>query len=231
MLEKYGQFRIGIRPSPETNDHDVRFFGDGDDIIARFWNDMMGLDPDDILVTPCLLDAGSKPHTATVARCNCGVIGCGSIEVNIERLVDHIKWSWDEAGSRRALSFVAMNYDQELRRALADTNWETPDRTAARILANQVDREAPASHGFTFTWSSGRIRRDMFSVALKLEPGPYQVIVHLPWSGTPPEAIAQQCVEFLCQPPATWLGAEWFPQQANLGPPSLAGPSWRRGGS
>jgi hypothetical protein len=48
----YRQFRIDIRPSPETNDHEVRLFGDGDDIIARFWNDMMGLDPDNILVAP-----------------------------------------------------------------------------------------------------------------------------------------------------------------------------------
>src|SRR5262245_57031021 len=116
----YRQFRIDIRPSPETNDHEVRFFGDGDDIIARFWNDMMGLDPDDILVAPCPLDASSKPHKVTVARCSCGVIGCGSIEVNIERLAEEIKWVWGEAESPQALSFVATSYDQELRRALTD---------------------------------------------------------------------------------------------------------------
>lgn len=229
--EPYRQLRIDIRPSPETNDHEVRFFGDGDDIIARFWDDMMGLDPDDILVEPCPLDASSKPHKATVARCSCGVIGCGSIEVNIERSPVDIKWFWGEAGSPQALSFLAASYDEELRRALSDTSWETPDRTAARLLAKQVDRQALASHGLAFSWGSGRVRKGAFSVSLQLEPGPYQVLVHLPWTGEAPEVIARECVEFLREPPSHWLEAEWFPQQVNLGPPSLAGPSWRRGGS
>src|SRR5262249_60859996 len=107
----------------------------------------------------------------------------------------------------------------------------TRDGPASRVLANRVDRQALASRGLTFTWGSGRVRKGAFSVSLKLEPGPYQVLLHLPWSGGSPEEIAQQCVEFLRQPPSNWLGAEWFPQQVNLGPPSLAGPSWRRGGS
>lgn len=137
--EPYRQLRIDIRPSPETNDHEVRFFGDGDDIIARFWDDMMGLDPDDILVEPCPLDASSKPHKATVARCSCGVIGCGSIEVNIERSPVDIKWFWGEAGSPQALSFLAASYDEELRRALSDTSWETPDRGYCQMLWPGVD--------------------------------------------------------------------------------------------
>jgi hypothetical protein len=230
MVATYRQLRIDVRPSPETNDHEVRFFGDGDDIIARFWNDMMGLDPDDILVAPCPLDASSKPHKATVARCSCGVIGCGSVEVDIERSTDDVKWSWGDSESPRAVSFLATNYDEELRRALIDTSWETPDRTAARLLRNYVDRQSLASHGLTFTWGSGRVRKGAFSVALQFEPGPYQVLVHLPWTGEPPEVIARKCAELLREPPSNWLAAEWFAQKPNLGPPLLVGPSWRRGG-
>jgi hypothetical protein len=229
--KSYRQFRIDIRPSPETNDHEVRFFGDGEDIIARFWNDMMGLDPDDILVTPCPLNASVKPHQAIVARCNCGVLGCGSVEVNIERTAEDIEWSWGKPDSPQTLRFVASGYDEEVRRALADSSWETPDRTAARLLADQVDRQALASHGLTFTWASGRVRQSAFSVSLKLEPGPYQILVHRPWSDEPPEEIARQCAAMLREQPSSWLGAEWIPQQANLGAPSLAGPSWRRCGS
>jgi hypothetical protein len=225
------QFRIDVRPSPETNDHEVRFFGDNEDIIAQFWNDMIGLDPDDILVAPCPLDARIKPHKATVARCSCGVVGCGSIEVNIERSADEIKWSWSEAKSPQALRFLAISYDDELRRALADTSWETSDRTAARLVANQVDREALTSHGLAFAWASGRVRKGAFSASLRLEPGPYQILVHVPWHGESPEAIARKCAKILREQPSNWLGAEWFPQQENLGPPSVAGPSWRRGGS
>jgi hypothetical protein len=226
----YPELRIDVQPSPETNDHEVRFFVDGDDIIARFWKDMMGLDPDDILVAPCPLYA-SQPHKATLARCSCGVIGCGIIEVNIERSGDEVRWSWGDAESQQAVSFLAASYDKELGRALTDTSWETPDRTAARLLANQVDRQTLASHGLTFTWGSGRVRQGAFSVALRLEPGPYQVLVHLPWIGEAPELIARKCAELLREPPTEWLGAEWFAQQVNLGPPSLLGSGWRRGDS
>src|SRR5262249_2150127 len=153
-------------------------------------------DPEDILVAPRPLDA-SKPHKATVARCRCGVIGCGSIEVNIERSRDDVEWSWGDAESPQAVSFLAAGYDEELRRALTDTSWETPNRTAARLLANQVDRQTLTSHGLTFTWGSGRVRNGAFSVALQLEPGPYQVLVHLPWTGETPEVIARKCAELL----------------------------------
>ena len=60
-------FRTEIRPSPQTNDHEVRFFADGEDIIDRYWNGMIGLDPDDILVTPCPLLGGRESHRITVA--------------------------------------------------------------------------------------------------------------------------------------------------------------------
>src|SRR5262245_48278118 len=95
----YRQFRIVVRPSPDTNDQEVRFFGDGEDLIAEFWHGMMGLDPADILVTPCPLDASTQPHQATIARCDCGVISCGSIEVNIARTAQMVEWSWGAADS------------------------------------------------------------------------------------------------------------------------------------
>ena len=227
----YRQFRIDVRLSRETNDHEVRFFCDEENIIARYWNDMMGLDPVDILAAPCPLDARIEPHKATVARCSCGVIGCGSIEVTIKRSADQVEWSWGEAKSAQALRIVATSYDEELKRALTDTCWETPDRTAARLLANQVDRQALASHGLTFTWASSRVRKGSFSVSLSLEPGPYQILIHVPRCGESPEVIAKKCADFLREGPSNWSGVEWFPQQSNLGPPSLTGPSWRRGGS
>jgi hypothetical protein len=230
-LKSYRQFGIEIRPSLETNDHEVRFFGDGEDIIAQFWNDMIGLDPADILVNPSPLEAGVNSHKATVARCNCGVIGCGSIEVDIKRSAEFVEWSWGKAGALQALRFLASSYSGELRRALTDTSWETPDRTAARLLASQIDRQALAMHGLTFIWGSGRARKGAFSVSLRLEPGPYQILVNLPWHEESPEGIARKCAELLREQPSSWIGAEWFPQQAGLGPPRLAGTSWRRGGS
>ena len=44
-----------MRPSPETNDHEVLLCTEEGDLIERFGDGMIGLDPDDILVEPCPL--------------------------------------------------------------------------------------------------------------------------------------------------------------------------------
>ena len=46
--------RISVRPSPETNDHEVLLRSEEGDLLERF-GDGIGLDPDDILVEPCPL--------------------------------------------------------------------------------------------------------------------------------------------------------------------------------
>jgi hypothetical protein len=114
---------------------------------------------------------------------------------------------------------------------LSDTTWETPDRTAARLLAGKVDRQVLGRHGLSYSWASGRVRKGRFTVSLDLQPGPYQVVVHLPCYAESPEEIARKCTELLAEEPASWAQVEWFPQRPELGPPSLAGASWRRGGS
>ena len=127
------------------------------------------------------------------------------------------------------LRFHANGYETEVERALSDTSWETPDRTAARLLAGKIDRPTLARHGLSFAWASGRARSGAFSISFRLEPGPYHVLVHHPWAAESPEEIAQQAAQLLRLEPANWVQAEWFPQQAGLGAPLLAGPGWRRG--
>ena len=221
--------RIEIRPSPETNDHEVRFFVDDVDVIARWWSGMMGLDPDDILVDPCGLLGRDSP--VTIARCSCGVVGCGSVEVEIRRSQDQVVW---ECASRIAdeplrLGFLARSYDAEVERALHDHSWETPDRTAARLLALVVNRSALARNHFTYTWASGRSQPGKFTVSLSLEPGPYQVLVHVPWRSEVSEEIARTCATLLEQPPDAWQDVVWYPQARELPPPPFRGPGWRKG--
>ena len=43
------EFRIEVRPSPETNDHEVQLLADGKSLIDRFSSGLIGLDPDDLL--------------------------------------------------------------------------------------------------------------------------------------------------------------------------------------
>jgi hypothetical protein len=225
-VKSYSGLRIEVRPSSKTNDHEVRFIGDGEDIIARYWDGMIGIDPADILMTPCPLCATENPHKATVARCECGVIECGSIDVLVTRSSDGVVWTWGADRSHEMLRFVSTDYDAEVKRALNDLSWETPDRTAARLLAETVDRRALARHGLSFTWASGRVRKDALSVSLRLDPGPYQIVVHLPWNQESPEATAQKFASLLGERPSSWIEVEWLSQRANLGPPRLAGPTW-----
>jgi hypothetical protein len=39
------EFRISVRPSPETNDHEVVLLGGGENLINRFSKKMMGSGP------------------------------------------------------------------------------------------------------------------------------------------------------------------------------------------
>ncbi len=102
----FSSFEIRVLASTDSNDHQVRFVADGEDLIRRFWGDMLGLDPDDILLRPSQLLATEQPHNATIARCCCGVIGCGSVDVQVSRSVNTVLWSHEEP--RRLFRFASL---------------------------------------------------------------------------------------------------------------------------
>jgi len=187
---------------------------------------MMGLDPDYILQEPSPLHSSQMPHIATIARCTCGVIGCGSIETEVSIQGNLIVWATQHYS--REFRFDATQYEDELRRAIADTSWETPDRTAARLIRALVDRDALAVNRFQFSWASGRLRSGRMTVSLQLDPGPYQVLVHGSWDGRDPEEIARTLCHTLLQPPSTWPDVEYYPQGESKITPIQAGPGWRR---
>src|SRR5262245_34149945 len=97
--DHFQALRLEVQPSPETNDFEVRLFGDGADLIERYWSDMMGLDPDDILVEPCPLSGNNASDPVTIVRCSCGVIGCDSVEIMIQRSEDRVAWLTRESTS------------------------------------------------------------------------------------------------------------------------------------
>lgn len=220
---------MNVRPSPETNDHEVRFIADGEDIIDRFWPGSMGLDPDDIFSAPYKLRCTAEPHRSRVARCDCGVVGCGDVEVIMRRVGDRIEWvpTCESDRKPKVIQFLAESYDAEIERALHDISWETPDRTAARLLAAKLDHENLARHGLTYQWASGRLRAETFGVSLGFEPGPYQILIYLPWNGVNSEEIANFIATMLTAPPASWDDVVWLGQGGNHAPPSIAGPSWK----
>jgi hypothetical protein len=224
-------FRIHVSFSPDSNDHQVRFQAGGTDLIARFWGDMLGLDPDDILTQPCPLLAHCR-GTVTVARCSCGVTGCGSEEVAVTETGGQVTWS---SGGKTVMSVDALKYRSEVVRALNDFSWETPDRTAARLFKAKVDVGALQARSFGFEWASGRVRGGQFTASLRLqEEGLYQVLVSVPWRNVglrqrpaSPDVIADDLLAELAKPPQAWANVEWSPMAQGLGTPKVGGSGWR----
>lgn len=225
----FQSLQITVQPSIETNDHQVRFLIDGDDFIARHWPSMIGLDPDDILTEPSQLRASSTPTTITVARCSCGIVGCDRRVAEILCMPDNVVWRFQSDTSsivHHTYQFDLEMYNSEIERAQYDTLWETPDRTAARLLATTLSHETLAANGFTYMWASGRVRDHAFTVSLSLRPGPYQILVHIPWQLESPSQIATKAAHILNEEPRTWTNVQWHPQAQGLLKPSIAGPKW-----
>ena len=219
------EFRIRVRASPETNDHEVCLLADDTNLIDQFANGLMGLDPEDLLIEPCVLRADSSPHAALIGRCSCGIVGCGSVEVSIQKDGDLIIWT--AIDSSRNIQFKAAQYEAEVERALHDHSWETPERTAGRLISQAVDKASLARRGFEFSWASGRCTSGMMTVSLMLRPGTYQILVRLPWNGEDIDSIVSQFKRILSQPPETWPNVRWNPQAKGLGPPPIVGPGWK----
>jgi hypothetical protein len=227
MSEDTLRLKILVRQSHRTNDHEVVLLGDDQDLVARFDATAMGLDPDDLLVEPCPL-VSRETSECLVGRCNCGVLGCGDARVRIAVNNDVVSWSAVYA-RQTPVYFDLEPYQKEIARALSDHSWETPDRAVARLVARGVDRELLARSGLNFAWASGRSARGRMTVSLLLEPGPYQLLVHTPWTeGDPPPQTAATVIGMLAQAPSSWAEVVWFPQAQGLPVPEIAGSGWKR---
>jgi hypothetical protein len=226
MANSEVELRISVRASPETGDHEVCLHGDDENLIDLFGDPAMGLDPADLLVSPCPLVAGQAARSVLIARCPSGIMGRSDVHVNVIREANIVTWS-DPRAPEIQRRFHAPAYHAEITRALGDHSWETPERTAARLLAELVDRRALARLGLSFMWASGRADPDVFTVALWLEPGPYQVLVRVPLDNLAPAALAQSAATLLSTPAATW-DVEWLAQSPGMPSPSIAGPGWQR---
>jgi hypothetical protein len=225
-MSKLSQIQFRVEPSPETNDFEVKIFVDGADFIGTNWPDMMGMDPADVLSLEFLAPREIR-HYQTIVRCGCGVVGCGSVALWIEREGDRVTWEWPtqrlEYTSPKSVVFELEQYLQALNAAIADTSWETPERTAARLLKPLVNHDALAAHNLRYHWASNRIREGKFTVALKGPELDRQILVHTSWEQETPHEIAEKVAAKLAVHPSQWADVEW-----NLLEPPFEGPGWRR---
>lgn len=162
--------------SPETNDHQLRPYVDGDDWLA---GDQLGLDPPKFLRQPALRAEGEL----IVGRCACGVIGCDDRTVIVERSSHVVIW---RSESGRDLRFLQTDYDTEVERAANDFTWEPAGRTAERLVDNALLGKV-TSDGYAFRWSSTRIRPDTLTLCFEQQGD--QRLVHLAWNGKADDTV------------------------------------------
>lgn len=189
----------------------------------------LGMDPYDLVVPSNRLVATAEPHTVGIARCACGVYGCASTDVTIVRDGDRVHWEWSvDKPMQRGVTFPADAYDAEVARVAADHSWETPDRTAGRLILTTIDREQLRSYGLRPSWVGNHHRNpETFVVCLRIDDD-YQIFVDTPWLGRRPDELAHEVCQNLAQPPRKWRALWHAIKPALTEPPPIAGPSWRR---
>lgn len=220
--------RLEVSPTPRAagGGFQVQVWVNGTEVTSAAAG--LGMDPYDVLVPTNCLVAVSQPRTVPIARCGCGVYGCGSTDVTIMRDGDLVHWDWLlEVPMMRGVSFVVAEYDVEVARVAADHSWETPERAAGRRVLTDMDRERLLTYGLRPSWVANDHRDDeLFRVALQIR-GDYQVFVDTPWRGRSSEELAGEVCATLALPPSDWR-ATWHAITPTLTqPPTIAGPSWR----
>ncbi|MBN6041087.1 hypothetical protein [Amycolatopsis sp. 195334CR] len=219
--------RLAVAPTPdEARGFQVLVHVNGVEMTAAGAG--LGMDPFDLLIPDNRLVATAEPHTVPIARCGCGVYGCGSTDVTIVRDGDLVHWEWRlEVPMPHGVSFPAEQYDAEIARVSADHSWETPVRTAGRYVLTNLDHTHLRTHGLRADWATNDYRDpELFCVALGCEE--YQVFLYTPWRGRSPEVLSREVCAALALPPEQWTVSWHAIRPANTEPPSIAGPSWQR---
>jgi hypothetical protein len=186
----------------------------------------LGMDPYDVLVPVNRFVAHSEPEVVPVARCGCGDYGCGMTDAAIVRDEDRVRWDWEaEVPMSRPVLFDADAYDREVTRAAEDHSWETPDRTAGRLVLSSIGPdELPSGLRFDFVGNDWR-DSSRFQVCLRI-PTQYQIFVGFDWDDHSPETLASEVRRALTtEPPERWR-ATWHAIQPTNVPPAIAGAGW-----
>ena len=214
-----------IEPSTPSNDHQVRVIIDGQDLIAQFGDDMLGIDPPDFFADQALLQSGAL----IFARCDCGVVGCGDGTVQTARSDSSVTWGdfCPTIPEITSLIFSRQQFDSAVAAAKNNHDWETTERSAERLIA-ELDFSYLQDRGLAFCWASGRLDNKKISVCFDLE-SQYQVVAHVPWDHNTPESGVNVIQKELAKPPQEWSDVVYYPQGSVLGQPHLSGPGWQRG--
>ena len=217
----------------------VRILVDGEDPFAKVAPGWGGFDPDDILGSDSpLLPVGGGGRRVAVYRCSCGEAGCGSIAPLVVTSADgrYVHWidfrdfvgrfagplaaypdtdddegkSWNLPDLRFALD----PYQAEIRRSTADLSWETPRRTAARLLHERLrplDLVLPPNLGLARVMPAWEGEGLIMSFETRGGEPFRQVVLRLTSRHEDPErAAADMAAQLRSTPPSGWARAFRF---------------------
>lgn len=188
----------------------------------------LGMDPYEVFVPENCLIATAEGRRVPIARCKCGVYGCGMTDVTITRVGSRVHWEWHaEVPMEYPVLFDAEQYDAEVSRLVLDTSWETPERRAGRLVLAGVDRAELAKYEMVPSWVSNDYRTsEIFRVCLQLADQ-YQVFMDFLWGTHTPESLAQEVCATLGEPPKRWY-AQWHGITADVSnrAPKVASRRW-----
>ena len=225
------QLQLDVVPVPDVSGFEVRVIVSGRHVLRSL--QLIGMDPDDILRHGELIPPAVGARDVVIGRCTCGEVACDSMAISVSRTGENIVWTRPQSFGRRwpvePVIFDATQYLAEVDRARNDFSWETPDRTAARLIEERLDHSLLRSKGLRFQWGSKYSRAQHFSVSLVAEPGPYQVILHVPWAAEEHDALVDRMLRILTGEPGDWSDVEWIAQYDGTPvPPQQAGARWRQ---
>jgi hypothetical protein len=206
-----------MQPSDTSNDHETRIFIGDDDYLVLCDPSLLGIDPPEFFAQPSLRQSGEL----LIGRCDCGCVGCG--DEFVQSTVTDTEVTW--LGRRQApagMTFSRSEFFSELDRAMADTSWESVERTAERLVS-VIDFSSLADSGIQFEWASARLHSDRISLSLLLsEERTYQLVCSVPWDHRDPDTAVTRVSQLLQSPIATWADVVYHGHPR----PASAGPLW-----
>lgn len=134
-----------IRPSDESNDHQVRILVDGQDILG---DQYLGVDPPEFFA-----QFGTAKDYLLIGRCTCGNVGCSDYPVRVSRS-DSVAWV---VGDVVIAQFDVDQYDRAISAAANDHTWEPQGRRIERLVDLQLSG-AVTTDGYGFEWASTRYK-------------------------------------------------------------------------
>lgn len=178
-----------IRPSEESNDHQVRILVDGKDFLG---DQYLGLDPPEFFA-----QFNAPKEHLLIGRCTCGVVGCGDYPVSVLRSTS-VDWV---VGGVVIAQFDLHEYDRAISTAANDHTWETQGRRIERLVGSKL-AGAVTTDGYDFEWASTRFKPGALTLHFVKDKGlptyAYR-LVDVSWDGRTDESALQAAQRYVAE--------------------------------